>query len=706
MKIITKNAKVFGVLLLIVTIIVVIGLAIRFFQIAGTKQVDGHNLTSATRAAFIQNQQDPATRGKIFDTNGKVLADNTTTYNLYAVLDKTQKQGNKPLYVVDKEETAEKLSRIINMKRSKIYKILSQKNLKQVEFGTAGKNLSIAVHKKIEDLKLSGISFTAQPARTYPNGRMASHLIGSVQSKENATTGQTKLSGLMGIEAAENSLLSGKDGIKSYAGTTADGQASEAAKNGDNVYLTLNSDLQNTLETKMDKLFSDTKPSGIVAVLAEAKTGRVLAASQRPNFDPNTKKGLQDEWQNLLTQGAFEPGSTMKGITLASAIETGNWQPNATFQSGTMLVDGKQINDFNKEMGVISYREGFWRSSNIAFAKTQQKMGANTWYKYLKKFKFLQSTNSGLLGEEKGSIAFNYPLEQANTAFGQGISVTPLQMVQAYSAIANDGKEVKPYFVDKISEADTGKVVKEGKTEVVANPIKKSTAQAVRKEMIDVVNQKTGTAREFDLRDAGYQVAAKTGTAQIAKNGRYLDGLSNAIHSVVVLAPEKDPQYIFYMAITAPQKFVDTEIQVTMNKLYRPLMLQALNSSTKAVKSKTTKVTVPDTVGKSIDSAKHTLSNRGLRVAMIGSSGKIKAQSLNPNQQALSNQLIILTAKDGNTLMPNMTGWSLTEVQEFAKMANINLNWTGSGYVTSQNVSATQQLGKWSNITVKLKQKE
>lgn len=420
MKIITKNAKVFGVLLLIVTIIVVIGLAIRFFQIAGTKQVDGHNLTSATRAAFIQNQQDPATRGKIFDTNGKVLADNTTTYNLYAVLDKTQKQGNKPLYVVDKEETAEKLSRIINMKRSKIYKILSQKNLKQVEFGTAGKNLSIAVHKKIEDLKLSGISFTAQPARTYPNGRMASHLIGSVQSKENATTGQTKLSGLMGIEAAENSLLSGKDGIKSYAGTTADGQASEAAKNGDNVYLTLNSDLQNTLETKMDKLFSDTKPSGIVAVLAEAKTGRVLAASQRPNFDPNTKKGLQDEWQNLLTQGAFEPGSTMKGITLASAIETGNWQPNATFQSGTMLVDGKQINDFNKEMGVISYREGFWRSSNIAFAKTQQKMGANTWYKYLKKFKFLQSTNSGLLGEEKGSIAFNYPLEQANTAFGQG----------------------------------------------------------------------------------------------------------------------------------------------------------------------------------------------------------------------------------------------------------------------------------------------
>ncbi|WP_308736778.1 hypothetical protein [Leuconostoc fallax] len=135
MKIITKNAKVFGVLLLIVTIIVVIGLAIRFFQIAGTKQVDGHNLTSATRAAFIQNQQDPATRGKIFDTNGKVLADNTTTYNLYAVLDKTQKQGNKPLYVVDKEETAEKLSRIINMKRSKIYKILSQKILNRLNLG-------------------------------------------------------------------------------------------------------------------------------------------------------------------------------------------------------------------------------------------------------------------------------------------------------------------------------------------------------------------------------------------------------------------------------------------------------------------------------------------------------------------------------------------------------------------------------------------
>ena len=136
----------------------------------------------------------------------------------------------------------------------------------------------------------------------------------------------------------------------------------------------------------------------------------------------------------------------MKGITLAAAIDTGKWQPNATFQSGTYLIDGKEVTDsFGDDQGQMTYREGFWRSSNVAFAKTEQKIGAQTWKNYLEKFKFLQSTQSGLNGEEAGSISFSYAIDQANTAFGQAIRVTPLQMIQAYSAIANNGKETVSY---------------------------------------------------------------------------------------------------------------------------------------------------------------------------------------------------------------------------------------------------------------------
>ena len=216
-KKITKNAKTFGVLLLIATTIVILGLGVRLFIIAGNKSVDGHNLTKATREAFMGKQNIIASRGKIFDSDGQVLAENTTVYNMYAILNKNQKDTDgKPLYVTDKAKVARELSKVINLKEKEIYKRLSSKQF-QVEFGTAGKNLTIAQHNKIEKMKLSGISFTSHQARTYPNDQMASHLIGNVNMVE-GSSGQSTISGIMGIEASENKLLSGKNGIKSYQG--------------------------------------------------------------------------------------------------------------------------------------------------------------------------------------------------------------------------------------------------------------------------------------------------------------------------------------------------------------------------------------------------------------------------------------------------------------------------------------------------------
>ncbi|MFT8571624.1 MAG: penicillin-binding transpeptidase domain-containing protein [Leuconostoc pseudomesenteroides] len=704
-KRITKNAKIFGGLLLCGTTVVILMLGIRLFVIAGNKAVDGHNLTKATREAFMGKQNIIANRGKIFDVNGQVLAENTTVYNMYAILDKNQKDANgKPDYVTDASETAQKLSTVISLKEKVIYKRLTAKQF-QVEFGSAGKSLTIAQHKKIVAMKLPGIKFTSQAARVYPNDQMASHLIGNIKYSENVS-GQSTMIGTMGIEAAENSILTGKNGIKSYEGQKENNKSSRTVKNGDDVYLTLDDSLQNTLETRMDTLFKDTGAKTAVAVLMEAKTGRIVAATQRPNFNANDKSSNPATWQNLLDQGAFEPGSTMKGITLAAAIDTGEWRPNDTYQSGTFLIDGKKVVDaFGQDAGVLTYREGFWRSSNVAFARTEQKLGATTWRKYLTRFRFLQSTKSGLNAEEAGSISFNYPIEQANTAYGQAINVTPLQLIQAYSAIANNGKEVKPYFVDKIVNSSTGAIVKEGKTTTVAHPIKASTAEKVREYMIDVVNQSTGTAKEFDLRDAGYQIAAKTGTAQVAEKGQYLDGLKNAIHSVVVLAPEKNPKYIFYMAVKQPKVFPDPTIQTTMNKVFRPLMLQALNNSSSAVKSKTTKQTVPNVVGQSITAAKTTLTKAGFRVAVVGTTGKIKSQSLLPEQKALTNQLVILKAQ-GTTNMPDMTGWSLADAQSFAKQIGFTLTWKGSGYITSQTVGANQLVVKSSQVAIVLKEKE
>ncbi|MDF7626960.1 penicillin-binding transpeptidase domain-containing protein [Lactobacillaceae bacterium L1_55_11] len=700
---VNKNAKLFGLVLFIGVFLIILILGLRLFQIASTKQVNHHNLTTATRQSFMQQQIVPATRGRIFDVNGQVLADNSTVYNLYAVLDKKQKDGKKPLYVVDKEQTAKKLSPIIKLDEKQILKYLDTDKL-QVEFGPAGKNLSVEQYSQIKDLNLPGINFTPQPARYYPNNRMASHIIGLTNSIADKA-GQVHLNGILGIEASKNKPLSGKDGLKNVLGTQVTGQNDQTVKNGDNVTLTLDTQLQNTLENKMDALYNTTHAKSAFGVLMDSKTGRILAASQRPNFDPNTQEGLKDTWQNMLNQASFEPGSTMKTFTLAAAIQEGKWHPNDTYQSGTLNIDGQKVVDaFGQNEGVLTYREAYWRSSNVGFAHLEQMLGAKTWRNYIERFRFLRSTDSDLPQEDPGSISFQHPIDQANTAYGQAINVTPIQLLQAYSAIANNGREIKPYLVDKITDSKTGKVTYRGETTTVAHPITAKTAEEVRSYMTDVVNEDTGTAKQYDLRDAGYQIAAKTGTAQISENGRYLDGLTNDIHSVMTIVPEKNPRYIMYVAVRQPQVFPDANIQITLNKVFRPVMLQALNDSDSAVKSKTNQVKLPDITGLSLDSANQQLTKAGFRVANIGSSGKVVAQSVGAGKYALKDQLIIVTAK-GSSHMPDMTGWSMSEVEAYASQAGFNVQSSGNGYVASQRIGPDQLISDSTNQVVRLKER-
>lgn len=707
-----KNAKAAGMIIFFAVMLVFLVLVGRLFFIAGHKNVSGHNLNEAARQTFMSEQTQPATRGEILTSNGTVLADNTTTYNMYAVLQKTLDAKGKPVYVVDKDKTATKLAPILGMKKSQFMAYFDvKKGTYQIEFGAKGRNLSVAQHKKIEALNLPGIYFTSQSARQYPNGREASHIIGATTTKTNKLGVQTQ-SGFMGIEASQNSLLAGKNGLKKVFSTPSyelsQATTGKQAQDGDDVYLTLDSKLQNTLEEKMDDLIDSMAPKNAVGVLMEAKTGRIVAATQRPNYNPNTLEGLKKLYANLLVQNAFEPGSVMKGITLSAAIDTGNWHPDETYPAGTYTVTGKTINDYEKDLGTISYRKAFAVSANTAFARVEQLMGSETWLKYMHNFGLEKLTKTGFDDEDPGHISFRYPIEQANTAFGQGISVTPVQLLQAYSAIANHGKMIRPYIVDKVVNPQTGAVKEQGKTETVGQPIKASTADAVLKEMVDVVNDSYGTAREFDLRDEGYQISAKTGTAQISEGGKYLDGLKNTVFSVMSVAPTDDPQYIFYMEVTQPTKFVAGETpQGTMAKLFKPVLLQALNNSSAAVKSTTAAVSVPDETGKSVTEATKALSKKGLRVALVGSkANKVTSQSIPANHQALTNQLVVLKTSGSGTLMPDMTGWSLRDVQTFADLAGVSVSYTGSGFVTGQNLSTSTILTSSQAIAVTLKQKE
>ena len=701
-----QNSRQVGKIFLIAVLVIFVVLGSRFLYVASFKNVKGHNLTTATRKIYMQTQTVSAKRGNIYDENGVLLAENTNTYTIYAVLNKQQKTAaGKPMYVTNKRKTAKVLAKYIDLSEKKFYKILksASKNTFQVEFGNAGSNLTIETHDKIVASKLTGISFTKQPARLYPNGTFASHLIGIAQPTTNSKTGTSSLVGIMGIEKQLNKFLAGKNGIKEVKSTPGysveDKTKSTAAQNGDDVYTTLDSKLQTLLESEMSSLQKNTNPVSATAMVMDAKTGAIVAATQRPTFDATTKSGISKMWQNLLVESAYEPGSTMKVMTVAAAINSGNWHPNQLYQSGTYLIDNQKVTDWNSSgWGMISYREGLARSSNTAMAHLEQTMGAKTWKKYINAFHFNKSTNSGLADETAGGMQFKYPIEQANTAFGQGIRVTPIQMMQAFSAVAGNGQELKPYFIKKIVNSKTKKVVYQGKRTVIGKPITATTAKKVRKLLQDVVYKSYGTGTAFKI--SGFKVAGKTGTAQIATSSGYSVGDENVIHSWVGMVPANKPKYVMYITLNQPKR-INEAITKSIASVFKPVMEQALKTDS-SHRSATAIKRVPTVNRLGVDESVTALKDKKFVPVVIGDGSKVKKQFPTGQTQQLTGQRIFLYT-GGNISMPDMTGWSKNDVLTYAKLTGITVKTVGSGYVYNQSVDSGTNVESKMIVTVKLK---
>lgn len=567
----SENRYRFGSLLILLSGLIFFFFIVRFVYIVSVGRVGTASLNEKTQQLYQGSSVVKAKRGTIYDRNGEPIAQDATSYSLYAVLDKkhlgiAQSNGKREkLYIQEKsiEDVAKVLHKILGIDKKLVRKQLAQgKNgVKQVEFGSKGKNISFAkkqeIEKALQKSQIKGIYFNDHPARMYKNEVFASHLIGYARfaDEDNEEKG---IVGVMGLEQAYNKELSGTDGKVVYQknnrqerlpGTVV---VDKEAVDGKDVYTTLDTGMQIYLEDLMSQVYDEYQPEGITATLMEAKTGNILAASQRPTFNPQTKEGLEGgesaPWRNLLIEEPFEPGSTMKVFTVASAIDQGKFDQNAGFMTGKIDVDGTPINDhIIGGRGWMSFRQGFAWSSNVGMVHVEQNMGAG-WQEYLKRFKFGQSTNSHLANENAGLIQTKTSVDRAMTSFGQAISVTNFQMLQGFTAIANQGKMMKPNFVDRI-ESSTGKKKMIGPQQV-GQPIKSSTSKEVLDMMTDVVEDENfGTGYGVYNID-GYRVSAKTGTAQIFENGRYIPG--QYLQSVVQIAPTEHPEYIVYVTIKKP----------------------------------------------------------------------------------------------------------------------------------------------------------
>ena len=707
---------------------------VNFAVIIGTGTKFGVNLVKEAKKVHQTTLTVPAKRGTIYDRNGTPIAEDATSYNVYAVIDKEYKSANGDVLYVEESQynkVAEIFHKYLDMEETYVKNQLSQPNLKQVSFGAKGNGITYAnmmsIKQDLESAKVEGINFTTSPNRSYPNGKFASSFIGLAQLHENED-GTKSLIGTSGIESSLNSLLAGTDGIITYEkdrlGNIVPGteQVTQQTVNGKDVYTTLSSPLQSFMESQMDAFQGKLKGKYMTATLVSAKTGEILATTQRPTFDADTKEGITEDfvWRDILYQSNYEPGSTMKVMTLAAAIDNNTFPGGEVFNSSELKIADATIRDWDVNDGLttggmMTFLQGFAHSSNVGMSLLEQKMGDATWLDYLNRFKFGVPTRFGLTDEYSGQLPADNIVDIAMSAFGQGISVTQTQMLRAFTAIANDGVMLEPKFISALYDPNDQSVRKSQK-EVVGNPVSKETASLTRENMI-LVGTDPIYGTMYNRNDnkpvitvPGQNVSVKSGTAQIAdeQNGGYLVGKTNYIFSVVTMHPSENPDFILYVTVQQPEHFSNPWFGEFANPILEraSAMKESLNLQSTAKNldqvTTTTSYAMPATKDYSPGDMAEELRRNLVQPIVIGSGTKIKDSSVAEGTNLDANEQILLLS-DKVEEMPDLYGWSKKNVETFAKWLNIEVEFEGSGQtVKKQSVRSNTALKNIQKIKITL----
>ncbi|WP_239700308.1 MULTISPECIES: penicillin-binding transpeptidase domain-containing protein [unclassified Mammaliicoccus] len=706
-KIKIKKNKIGAVLLVSFFGLLFFILAVRYSYLMISGHSAGEDLAYRASEKYLRQSVAEPERGKIYDRNGKVLAEDTDSYKLVAILDKKMsKDSDKPLHVKDKKKTAKELSKIIDMDEKDILKKLETKKAFQVEFGQKGKDLTYKQKTQIEKLKLPGLTFETEKKRFYPNGNFASHLIG-LADKDHETN---KLKGVSGAEKVFDSYLSGKTGKNSYKQDiwgmlVPNSEDSIKAKNGDDVHLTLDSNIQVFVENSLDEMVDRYKPKDLFAVVMDAKTGEILGYSQRPTFNPDTKEDFGKKWANDLYQNTYEPGSTFKTYGLAAAIEEGKFDPKKKFKSGNREIDGFKIYDWNDDgWGNIPMTTGFTYSANTLMMKLQDLVGEDKSKAYYEKFGFGKKTGGLFDSEAPGHIAFDNELQRKTSAFGQSTTVTPVQMLQAETAILNQGNMLEPYYVKSIENREENKTIKKGEKKVVGNPVSKDTAQKTMDELDKVVNSKESHATNYQI--DGYRVAGKTGTAQVpdTKGGGYVDGANPYFVSFMGYAPAKDPEVVVYAGMSLAQKRDLEAYEYGVSRGFNPIMentLKYLDVEETEGKAKNNSSEVPDVVNMNVQKATDAIKGKKLDPILIGKGDKVKKQLPLKGKNVQDKERILLVT-DGEMTMPNTENWTKRDLLKLQEATGIDVETEGSGYVSEQSIDENQTIKAGTKVTFTL----
>lgn len=610
----------------LISLIVFFFVLIKIFYIQVIEYKKLNTLASELWSRELTVQAD---RGKILDRNGKVIVDNVTTVGLYLV----------PNQILNKSEVASTLANILGVSYDEMFRHVSKKtSIERVH--PEGRNLDFEVADKINSYNYDGVYLLKESKRDYKYKNLLSHVIGYTGIDNQ---------GLSGLELLYDKELTGKNGsIKYYS----DGKGKRLSmpevysepKSGSDIKLTIDLDIQLSLENELSNAYTKYEAEGAIGLVMNPKTGEILAMSSYPSFDPSNYKEYSAEVinRNLAIWANFEPGSTFKIVTLAAAINEGkvNIFEDHYYDSGKVKVANATLHCWKRKgHGDQTYVQVVENSCNPGFVSLGQKLGKELLFKYITELGFGKKTGIDLNGEGTG-ILFKMdkigPVELATSAFGQGISVTPIQQVTAVSSIVNGGTLYVPYVVSEVGDKSISPTIKR------KNVITKETSDVVKYALESVVANGSGRNAYIE----NYRVGGKTGTAQkVGSDGRYMSG--NYVLSFIGFMPANDPEFVIYIALDHPKGVTQyggvVSAPIARNVLKDIISIYNLKEDTSGLPKvyrwdDIKYVMIPDVIGKTKKEARKLLN--GFKIEFVGDGDKVIDTTPNVNSRVKEGSII------------------------------------------------------------------
>ncbi|HPT83249.1 MAG TPA: penicillin-binding transpeptidase domain-containing protein [Limnochordia bacterium] len=662
-----------------------VGLAIRLGYL---QLYRGEELALRALAQRMRPQTIDAQRGRILDRNYKTLAISMGADAVYAL----------PESIRDVEGTARQLAPYLSLSEAELVRLLSSDKTSV----WLARGLTVETSQAIRSLGLPGIRIVQRPQRYYPQGSLAAHVVG-IAGADNQ--------GLEGIEYFYDKILAGVPGQQATERDAAQrsipgGQTRFVPPQpGHDVVLTIDTVLQYIAETRIQEaVISSNSERGLVLVM-NPKTGEILANAIYPTFDPNYYQEVSvDRRRNVAITDQYEPGSTFKFVTAAAALDLGITDYNRIFESGSAWeVGGGRVRNLDgRAFGRITFREALERSDNITFAKLSLEMGPERFYQYIRGFGFGQRLGVDFPGETAGTVLSpsrtGQTLQWANTGFGQGIAVTPLQLLSAISAVANGGTLMKPHFVKEIRDAH-GKLVQKVEAEVLGTPISPQTAAAVSELLRSVVVNGNGNRADIQ----GYAVAGKTGTAEVPGVGGYTDDI---IASFVGFAPVDDPALAMLVVLYKP-KVESAYGGVLAAPVFREIMEESLEylgvKRRQEGRPRSTQAVVPNVLNLTKQEAQARLAQAGLFWTMEGEGTLVTNQTPSPGVRVPAQTTVHLYFDRGDleeVAVPSVTGLSMLDASAALTAAGLRIKVVGSGVAVNQLPAAGTVVPKGSTVEV------